>query len=102
MDITELISENDIRKEIKDWLDLHRFFHFHILQGLGVYKGIPDIIAARDGIILFIEIKKLTGKQSKWQKIFEKDLKYRGGHYVLARGYKDVENYFNGIVNNEF
>ena len=84
------ITENDIKKQVKDWLSYKGYFHFHVLQGLGAYKGIPDIIAIKDNRVLFLEIKKPTGKQSQYQKDFENNIKSQGGEYVLVRCLEDL------------
>ena len=52
------ITESDIKTQVKDYLNIMGFFHFHILQGLGAFLGIPDRIAIKDGRVLFLEIKK--------------------------------------------
>ncbi|MCK4297762.1 MAG: hypothetical protein KAX28_14035 [Candidatus Marinimicrobia bacterium] len=84
------ISENDIKRQIKDYLSLKRYFHFHILQGLGAYKGIPDIIAIKNNRVLFLEIKRLTGKQSDYQKQFQVDIEGQGGEYYLIKSLEDL------------
>jgi ribulose bisphosphate carboxylase small subunit len=84
------ITENDIKKQVKDWLSYKGYFHFHVLQGLGAYKGIPDIIAIKDNRVLFLEIKKPTGKQSQYQKDFENNIKSQGGEYILVRCLEDL------------
>ena len=38
------ITENDIKKQVKQYLTLMEWFHFHILQGLGAFIGIPENI----------------------------------------------------------
>ena len=87
------MSETDIKKSIKDYLKLSGWFCFSIMQGLGSYRGISDIIAIKDSYVIFIEVKTETGKQSEYQKQFEKDITENGGHYILARSYKDVDDY---------
>lgn len=89
----KLTQETLIKKEIKTWLKLNNWFVFYVLQGLGAYKGIVDILSIKDGIVLFIEVKTKTGRQSDNQKQFEEAITSHGGHYVIARGYEDIENY---------
>jgi hypothetical protein len=88
------ITENDVKKVVKDYLTIKGWFHFHVLQGLGAYKGIPDIIAIKGGNtfprVLFIEVKKPMGKQSQYQKDFENNIKSQGGEYVLVRCLEDL------------
>ena len=90
------ITENDVKKVVKDYLTIKGWFHFHVLQGLGAYKGIPDIIAIKGGQVLFIEVKKPTGKQSQYQKEFQADIEAHDGNYLLV---KSVEDLLKGIKN---
>jgi len=91
--------ENLVKKEIKDWLSIQNWFHFPILQGLGAYHGIPDIIAVKNGIVLFIEVKSATGRLSESQQDFFRQIAGHGGHYIIARGYKDIELYIAEVNN---
>ena len=83
-------TENQIKAQVKDYLNIKGWFHFHVLQGLGSYPGIPDIIAIKDNRVLFLEIKKPTGKQSQYQKDFENNITRQGGEYVLVRCLEDL------------
>ena len=75
------ISENEIKKQVKQYLTLMGWFHFHILQGLGAFIGIPDRIALKGGRVLFLEIKKPGGKLSPGQIIFRDMILSHGGEY---------------------
>lgn len=88
-----LLTENDIKKQVKDYLNIKGWFNFHVLQGLGAYKGIPDRIAIKNGRVLFIEIKKPKGKQSLNQTLFQKELEYASGEYILVRCLEDLIKY---------
>lgn len=85
--------ETATKGQIKDWLTLKGWFHHHQMAGMGSYPGQSDIIAMKNGIVLFIEIKSKTGVQSKKQEDYEKSVTDAGCHYILARGYEDIENY---------
>jgi len=89
--------ENLVKQEIKNYLDLYNWFHFHIRQGLGSYPGTPDRIAMKNGIVLFIEVKSKTGELSDKQKDFMRDTQCHGCHYIIARGYEDIESYIAGV-----
>jgi Holliday junction resolvase len=93
--------ENLVKREIRDWLSYKGFFHFPIMQGLGSFAGIPDRIAVKNGVVLFIEAKSKTGKQSDAQLAFEDGLVEHGGHYILARGYEDVERAWEEVKNGQ-
>ena len=75
------LKENDIKKMVKQYLTLAEWFHFHILAGLGSFLGIPDMIAIKNGRVLFLEIKKPGGKLSPGQIIFRDMILYHGGEY---------------------
>lgn len=96
--MTKSSPENDVKKEIKDWLDIIGFFRYHNLQGLGSYPGTPDIVAVKDGHVLFIEAKAPGKKQSDNQIKFQDDLIEHGGDYVLAYGFEDVEKYWTNLT----
>jgi len=85
------VTETDIRRQIQDYLRIRGWFVFYILQGLGAYKGIPDLIAVKNGRVLFIELKTARGRQSDYQKQFPADLEAAGGEYVLCRGVDDLQ-----------
>ena len=87
--------ENLVKREIKDWLDINRFFHFPIVQGLGCHPGVPDRIAMKNGVVLFIETKGPKGKLSEYQEVFHSYILEAECHYIVARGYEDIEKYWN-------
>ena len=85
------VTEADIRRQVTDYLQLRQYFCFYVLQGLGAYKGIPDLIAVKNGRVLFIELKTARGRQSDHQKKFQADLEAAGGKYVLCRGVDELQ-----------
>jgi len=84
------ISENDVKKQVKQYLSLKGYFHFHIMQGLGAYRGIPDIIAIKNNRVLFLEIKRPGGRQSNYQKQFQANIEEHGGEYYLVKSLDDL------------
>jgi predicted lipase len=86
----KMTPETMLKKEIKQILTYTGWFCFHVLQGIGAYPGVPDIIATRKCATLFIEAKSKTGRQSPAQLEFQRRLEAAGGHYVLARSWRDV------------
>jgi len=85
------LTEHDIKNQIKEYLSLKNWFHFPLLAGLGAYKGCPDMIALKDGIVLFIEIKVEKGRQSQYQQEFQKNIEKYGGKYLIIRGIEDLQ-----------
>lgn len=84
------ISENDIKRQVKNYLDIKGFFHFHILQGLGAFRGIPDMIAVKAGRVIFLEIKKPGGKLSEYQQRFKETMERVGGEYYVVRSLEEI------------
>ncbi|MEW6171296.1 MAG: hypothetical protein AB1472_07060, partial [Candidatus Omnitrophota bacterium] len=83
--------ETDIKKQIKDYLNIKGWFNFPLLQGLGSYKGLPDMIACKDGQVLFIEAKTATGGQTEYQVLFQQKIEKVGCRYVLVRNIEDLQ-----------
>jgi Holliday junction resolvase len=93
--------ETKLKKQVRDYLRLKGWFVFHVLQGLGAYKGVSDLIAIKEGKTIFLECKapegidkngrkKPAGKQSENQIQFEADIKAHGGSYYVIRSVEDV------------
>ena len=89
--LKDFITESDVRKVCKDYLQFKGWFVFYLLQGLGCYPGLTDMVAIKDGRVLFIELKRPgRSKQSKLQKIFQDDIERAGGEYILAECLEDL------------
>ena len=89
--LKDFITESDVRKVCKDYLQFKGWFVFHLLQGLGCYPGLTDMVAVKDGRVLFIELKRPgKGKQTEKQKIFQADVERAGGEYILAECLEDL------------
>lgn len=86
------LKEKDIRNQIQDYLRWQGWFVFYNLQGLGCYPGLSDLVAVKDGRVIFLEIKTPRGRQSKKQKEFQRDLEEAGGEYRIARRLEDVQD----------
>jgi len=85
------ITENEIKRQVKNWLTLKGYFSFHLLAGMGAFKGAPDRIAIKDKQVYFIEVKKPKGGiQSEYQIQFQKDIEKQGGKYMLVRCLEDL------------
>jgi len=102
-------SEQQIQKSILDMLSLTGWYAYK-QDSVGIYDpvknlyrksntaGKSDIIAIKKGTVLFVEVKSKIGKQPPSQKEFERNIKEHGGHYLIARGFEDVQNYLKGMV----
>ena len=80
-----MTEETQIKKQIKDYLQLKGYFHFHLLQGLGCFHGMPDLMATKkDGVVYAIEVKTPKGRQSERQKLFEFHWTACGNIYIMG------------------
>jgi len=72
-------------------LDQLNIWNFHIRQGMGAYKGIPDRFAVYKGKVFAIEVKGPDGKQSDFQKAFQEKWEFNyDSTYILAKSIDDV------------
>lgn len=86
------VTETDIQGSIRDFLRLHGWYVVPHLQGLGSFRGIPDLSACSpSGEHWWIEVKKPTGALSKYQKEFRDNVLSRGGKWMMATSVEDVE-----------
>lgn len=82
--------ETQLKTQVKRYLLWKRWYVFPVLQGLGAHRGISDLIAVRDGVVLFIEIKTPKGRQSDDQKEFQANIEIHGGKYLLIRSLDEM------------
>lgn len=85
------IKESDIRKQIKQYLEIKGWFTYWNLQGLGCYPGLSDLVAIKDGRTVHVEVKRPKGRQSDKQKKFQADIEAAGGEYVIAKCIEDLQ-----------
>lgn len=88
--IRKLTPETIIKRTIKQYLGYQGWFNFPILQGIGSHRGICDIIAAKNGVTLYIEIKTPKGKLSTHQEIFKDSIERAGCVFVVVRCLEDI------------
>ena len=84
-------SENDIKRAVKDFLKLKHIFCFYLLQGLGAYPGLPDMVAHIKGRVVYIEVKTKRGKLSLAQGFFQAECEEDGVDYWVVRDVMDIE-----------
>ena len=103
-------TENEVLDSICEYLQMRRHFFFRtnntpIFQsdgrGGGFFRrmskwaiaGVPDIICldkTGTGIMIGIEVKRKSGKQSEDQKLFQQKMEEHGGEYILAKSIDDL------------
>lgn len=74
--------ERDVLRQCRDYLKWKGYFVIRIQQGLGCHKGITDLIAIKDGITYFVEVKGENGHLSDYQEQFRRDIQEHKGTYI--------------------
>jgi Holliday junction resolvase len=86
--------EGKIKAAIKEYLQKTGWYEFNVTQfnkrGYKVHNGISDLIAIKNGQVLFIEVKTDLGVTSKAQVEFGKQITEHGGKYIIARSIDDL------------
>ena len=97
-------TESDILRSICEYLHLKGYF-FWRSNNIPVYdikrrcmrsmpkfsiKGVSDILLVVRGQLVCIEVKTPKGKQSDFQKEFERKVGENGGKYILATHINDI------------
>jgi len=80
----KITPETSEKQAIKRYLAFKGIFFYHNLAGLGVYPGISDLTAIKDGKVYQIEIKAPNGRQSENQKMFQSLWEENGGNYIIG------------------
>lgn len=88
-------KETYIRRSITDALRRAGWDVTYHLQGVGSRKGFPDLTAMKEGRTVYIEVKTETGRQSDYQKKFERICNAHGCTYIIARSVSDIEGLLN-------
>ena len=86
------MKESEIRAQVRDLLRWKGWFVYYLLQGLGCYPGLSDMVAVKNGRVIHIELKTRTGKQSDNQIQFQADIEAAGGEYRVVRCIEDVSD----------
>jgi hypothetical protein len=91
-------GETALKGLVKEKLKEYKWFPRHIYQGKQSYKGVPDILATKDGKTVEIELKVGKNKQSEHQIKYQADLEAHGGTYLLIRDIDELERWLDGGV----
>ena len=92
-------TETDIKRQVKDYLKLKGVFHYHNLQGLGCYPGLPDMCLHLKDRVVYLEIKTPKGKLSMAQQLFKWQCEVDGIQYWVVRSVEDLEEKINDAPN---
>ena len=91
-----MTEETDLKLAVKQYLDLRGVFSYHVLQGLGAYKGLPDRVMHYKEKVHYLEIKKPKGKLSLYQVSFGVQCKIDNISYVVIKSLDDLIDYLEG------
>lgn len=83
-------KETEIMRGVRDYLQITGWFVVRIQQGLGSHKGIADLVAIKNGITVWIEVKTERGRLSNHQELFADCVRKAGGKYVVVRNIDDA------------
>jgi len=106
-----ITTEHDLQVWFCEELDKHNIFYFAVpngelraisvanrLKAEGVKRGVSDIIVVLKDNVVFIEMKNEKGKQSVWQKDFEKKVKELGYTYIVLHNQKECIEFIEAIT----
>ena len=85
--------ESKIKKDIRDTLRKLGWHYRSIASTQYTRAGLPDAYAIKKGVVLFLELKIETGKQTDAQIKEMLNIQLSSGHYVLVRCFQDVIDY---------
>ena len=85
-----LPTESEIQTAIRQLLQARGWFVIRLQQGLGCHRGLSDLVAIKQGRVVWIEVKTPRGRLSEYQLAFARSVDGHGGEYVVMRDPKDV------------
>lgn len=88
----KVTAEVLVKNSVRQYLRLRGFFVFNIVQNAFSHPGLSDIVAIKDGQVLWIECKSEKGKQSAHQLKFQQDIEGKGGKYLLVRDFEELKS----------
>ena len=92
------ITERDVLSAVRQWLRLKGYFVIRIQQGMGCYPGVSDLVAVRNGQVLWVETKRPGGKLSAVQEKFRESIQAHGGTYLVVSDIRQLEEFEGGPV----
>jgi len=92
---TTMTVETSLKSVVKEYLDLKGIFHYSLLQGLGCYPGLSDIVMHFHGVH-YLEVKTAKGKLSPNQLKFQAQCEMDKIPYSVIRRLEDIESIVEG------
>ena len=84
----KITKESTIQNAIQKHLKKNGWFTVKII--MASKNGIPDVVAIKDGRVIFLEIKNEIGRLSEIQKYRIEELKSYGSEVYVVRGIDDL------------
>ena len=85
-----MTEETKIKMQVKDYLKIRGVFCYHNLQGIGAYKGLPDLVIHHKGQVHYLEIKRAKGKLSPYQIKLQEQCETDSIPYHVIRSVEDI------------
>lgn len=80
-------------RAIREYLSWQGAFVWPVVQGMGTYPGVSDILGVlKGGRIIAVEVKTGKGALTAKQRAFLENVQERGGLAICARSLEDVIN----------
>jgi len=92
-------TEKQIQTNIVSWLKLNGFSVDVITKGMYGNNGISDIICIKNGLAVYIEVKRLGKKPTKLQEEFLKTKRKFGAIAIWVTSVEEVETKLKEIDN---
>ena len=83
--------ETAIKRVIKDYCKVLGIHIHHNLQGLGCYKGLPDMQIHFGCRVIYIEVKTPNGELSPYQKAFKWRCECDGVPYWVIHSIEELQ-----------
>ena len=90
-------EETELKSAVKQYLDLMGIYNFPLLQGVGSHKGLPDRIMHYQKRVHYLEIKRLKGKLSEHQLLFQEQCQRDNVPYIVIKSLDDIIEYVEAL-----
>jgi Holliday junction resolvase len=87
------MKESEIQKRIKERLERNGYWVTKLIQT--TTNGIPDIMAIKNGNVIFLEVKTPSGSVSELQKFRLDQLNTFGVFAAVVRSVEDIDVFCN-------
>ena len=105
------VLERDVLRQVIQYLRLKKCLVYRMNTGAGLFqnadgprrfvrfgeKGMADLLSLTKDSVIWVECKGTGGKQSEFQKHFQKEVESFGHTYVVAESINDVMPLFEEV-----